>query len=303
MRRSPSSAALVIAVAIAACGRSKSEANLPSPTSSAPSVPGLDALRAAAPGSSAPSPAGREGTGTLLPREQAELAPKVSGVITEMKVEEGDDVKKGQLLFRLDSADASLKISQAQSALESAKLSLGAAELDHKRTKELYDAGAIGRAAYDTAKTRFDTTKTAVQQAEVAVAQSMKGAGDTAVYSPLNGVVTSRRRSVGESVSTVPPTIVLVVQDVSVLQVRARLPERALATIGPGSAVEVTMPAVGVTRRVVIKRVNPAVDPRTRTVEIVADIDNADRSLRPGMLAEVSFEVPAGSASATSVKP
>jgi cobalt-zinc-cadmium efflux system membrane fusion protein len=110
------------------------------------------------------------------------------------------------------------------------------------------------------------------------------------VYSPIDGVVTERRMNVGETATLMPPSVVLVVQDIERLQLRARLPETALRTLSEQSELLVTFPALEQSRRVRVKRIAPTVDARTRTIEIVAELDNRDRKLKAGMLAEVAYE-------------
>lgn len=242
---------------------------------------------------------GRVGTGTLYPRREAQLGPKVTGIISQLSVEEGDRVKKGQLLFRLDAAQASLAIDQAKAALASAEVALSQAKLDFDRTKALHERGSIAPASYDQAKARLDGAQTGVDQANVALQLAQKQAGDTAVYSPIDGVVVDKRMNVGETATMMPPSIVLVVQDVEDLELRARLPEAALRTVTEGSTISARFVALDVKRDVKIRLIKPIIDARTRTVEIVADVDNKDGKLKAGMLAEVSYgepEGPAGSA-------
>jgi RND family efflux transporter MFP subunit len=226
-------------------------------------------------------------TGTLYAREEAALGPKASGVLSAITVKEGDKVKKGQLLFRLESVQADLGVQQAKALLQAAEVGLRAAELDHRRTKELFDRGSVAAATYDQVQARYDSAKSAVEQAKVALSLAKKASGDSAVKSPINGVVSAKYKSVGETVTMMPPTVVLLVQDVSVLELRARLPERSLQTLTTGSSLVATFPALAVERTVSVKRINPSIEIATRTVEIVADVDNADGKLRPGMMADV----------------
>jgi multidrug efflux pump subunit AcrA (membrane-fusion protein) len=86
-----------------------------------------------------------------------------------------------------------------------------------------------------------------------------------------------------------PPTIVLVVQDQSVLELRFRLPERALGEIKVGDPITAKFDAMGVTRQAKVARIQPSVDARTRTVEVIAELNNADGGLRSGLLAEVTL--------------
>jgi RND family efflux transporter MFP subunit len=281
-------------VAVFACNRADVKKDVLPPASGAavapPVVPRLEHTASSADGSQADDDSSVfRGTGTLHPLKEAQLGPKSSGVIAAIAVEQGDRVKKGQLLFRLDSRQAQLAVEQAKTAVASAKVAEQTAELEFNRTKQLYEKGNVAQAAYDQAKARLDGATAAVNQASSAVALAKKVAADSAVHSPIDGVVTAKLKSVGETATMMPPTIILIVQDVSKLELRARLPERALGTLKAGDHVKLNVPALGEQLSVPIERINPSVDARTRTLEIVAVVDNAAGKLRPGMLAEVSF--------------
>ena len=228
-------------------------------------------------------------TGTLYPKDQAELGPKVTGVIRSIEVDEGDKVKKGQVVFRLDSAQASLVLQQAQTQVVSAKTNLRATELEFERAKELNARGSLPAATLEQIQARHEAAQNAVAQAEVAVAMAKRSLSDTVVTSPINGVVTARNKEPGETASMMPVTVVVVIQDVSVLELRVRLPEGSLKNLTEDSMLHVALPAVGAERDVKVERINPAVDVATRTVEVVAAIDNSDGSLKPGMLANVTL--------------
>jgi len=128
-----------------------------------------------------------------------------------------------------------------------------------------------------------------VQQGEAALAMAQKGIADAVVKSPLDGVVTAKLKSEGEMATMMPPTVVLLVQEQGTLDLRFRLPEKSLATVKPGGAVKARFDALGVTRDAKIVRIQPTVDARTRTIEVVAELDNRDLTLKPGLLAEVEL--------------
>jgi multidrug efflux pump subunit AcrA (membrane-fusion protein) len=86
-----------------------------------------------------------------------------------------------------------------------------------------------------------------------------------------------------------PPTVVLVVQDQSILELRLRLPEHDLGKVKIGDLVTARFDALGTTRQAKVTRINQAVDPHTRTVEVVAEIPNPDRTLKSGLLAAVEL--------------
>jgi RND family efflux transporter MFP subunit len=270
------------------CKRSSASQGLPPPTGSLaiPDVP-------------APPPsAGTDGateveqwvvSGPSAPVREAKLGPKASGVIAAMSVEEGDKVKRGQVLFRLDASTTAMGIAQAEAALATATVNRDAAESDFKRVQPLLERGSISPSAFDQAKARYDGAAAGVAQAQAAVNMAKKVTGDTVVVSPIDGVVAARKASVGDTVTMMPPTTVLIVQDVSSLEVRTRVPETWLRRLEPGKSIRIRFPYIEAQRVVPITRINPSVDSMTRTVEVVALVPNKDGALTAGMLVEVDF--------------
>ncbi len=228
-------------------------------------------------------------TGTTEAIDRAEVAPSMSAIIDSIAVEEGDKVKKGQLLFRLRGTDMSLRVDQARSSQKSAEVGLAAARVEYERMQRLLAKNAIEPAQFDRVKAQYDAAKAAVDQAKVGVSMARRGLGDATVKSPISGVVTDVPKNPGEMATMMPPTIVVVVEDQSKLKLRFRMPEGSLANLAVGAPVKVKLEAIGEEREAKISYVAPTVDPRTRTVEYVAVLDNADGKLKSGMLAVVTL--------------
>lgn len=283
--------------ALIACACAKAEndakgAGLPPPTGAGvapPTVPAVSDLMQGESATRAPGSSQFAATGTLFPREQAELGPKVTGVLRSVEVDEGDPVKKGQVVFRLDGAQPALMLQQAETQVASAKTNLRATALEYERAKELNARGSLPSATFEQIEARHEAAQNAVAQAEVAVAMARRAIADTVVTSPIAGTVTARYKEPGETATMMPVTVVVVVQDLSMLELRARMPESALRQLGPESELWVSLPAVGVERTVPVKRINPVVDVATRTIEVIAELDNGDGALKPGMLANVKL--------------
>lgn len=272
------------------CKRSDAAEQLvPATGKGAPPMPSMPSLES---NSSAEVASGNQtlrATGTTQALHQAELGPKMSGVLAAVLVDEGDKVKKGQPLFRLEANNVGLAAKQAQAALAQAKVGQTQAEIDYQRTKGLYEQGAVSPAVWDQTRLGFDRAQVAVQQAQAALSSAQSLVGDTTVYSPFSGVVTSKRKSTGETVTMMPPTVVLVIQDLSKIEIRVKLAESSLSRLHAGSPMKVHFPYLNADRDVPIDRVNPSVDPLNRTVEIVGVVPNDDKSLKAGMLVEVTF--------------
>ncbi len=217
----------------------------------------------------------------------------MSGTLTAVMVEEGERVKKGQQLFRLDARATRLGVTQAETALEGAVIARDNAQRELERQRVLAEKGTISAAVLERAEAAFNAATNGISAAEVAVSMARRYTSDSAVTSPIDGVVARKLKSVGETVTMMPPTTVLVVQDQSVIELRARIPETTLKHVKEGELITAHFSAVEVSRAARVVRIQPTVDPQTRTIEIVADVDNADNILRPGMYVEVELAPPA----------
>lgn len=230
---------------------------------------------------------------TALPREGVQLGPKMSGTLAAVLVDEGDRVKKGQVVFRVDASGAHLGVSRASAALQGAVIQRDNARRELDRQRQLAESGSISAAVLERAEAAFTAADNGLEQAQVAVSLARRSSSDSVVVSPIDGVVTRRLKSAGETATMTPPTTVLEIQDQSAIELRARIPEGALRVVHPGDRITAHFTALEVARAATIVRVQPTVDAQTRTIEIVAEVDNADGSLRPGMYVEVDLMPPA----------
>ncbi|MCY1012944.1 efflux RND transporter periplasmic adaptor subunit [Nannocystis pusilla] len=233
--------------------------------------------------------------GTALPKQEAELGPRMSGTLATVDVEEGQMVKKGQVLFRLDARSTRLGVSQAETSLQGAQIARDNAKRELERQQQLAAKGTVAAAVLERAESAFNSAENGVSAATVALSMARRGTADSAVVSPIDGLVAHKFKDVGETVTMMPPTIVVVIQDQSVLEVRARIPEAALRLVHVGDQVTAHFSALGVSREAKVVRVQPTVDAATRTIEIVTDVDNKDGTLRPGMYVELELRPPLAS--------
>ncbi len=283
-------------LALAACKKSESgKTELPPATGEgAPPLPDIPDLKATTVDAGTdvaarPDPVDARITGTLSARADVKVGPKTSGTIVSLAVDEGAHVKKGDLLFRLDTSDAQMMRRQAQTQLAGAKVQLEAAQREYDRMSRLVAENAMPRAQLDQLKSQVDGAKVAISAAKNSIAQANKMIGDATVKSPLSGVVLARTMSVGEYATMMPPSPVFVLQDQSTLELKFPLAERAITTLKTGDVVTVRIDALGQRRQAQVSQIAPMVNPQTRTIEVTALIENCDGSLVPGMMAEVSM--------------
>ena len=225
--------------------------------------------------------------GTLHTKTSADIATKVTGTITSMEVEEGDTVRKGQVLFRLDRRQAQLAVNQAKAGVAAAQSMLATATRELARVEALASRGSAPPATLDNARSSRDSAAIGVDQAKIALDLARRSLADMTMTAPIAGTVTAKYKNTGETVTSMPPTVVLTIQDQSTLELRVHLPERELRSLRQDSTLKANFPAVGVEKEVTVARIGSVVNPRTRTVEVFASVPNQEDLLRPGMSADV----------------
>ena len=165
------------------------------------------------------------------------ISSKYIGRITEQKVDEGDTVKKGQILVRLDDSDlraqrdqAVAQLEFAQHSLELAKVNVSKTELDLRRARIQYKSNVIPKEQYDHSLSAFDAAKAqqSIAASQIETARAQIGVidtqlGNTVIYSPMDGVVAKRWTLPGDVVQMAQP--ILSVYDIEHLWVTANLEE------------------------------------------------------------------------------
>jgi RND family efflux transporter MFP subunit len=283
---------ILLAVALTgACAQKKDGAASLPPASGEGAAPraALPALAHSSGDNAAAASTARTTTGTTFPRASAQVAPNMSGVLAQVAVEEGDRVKKGDLLFRLRGEDFELRVQQAQAALKAAEVGLAAVKVEYDRTQRLVEKNAVNQATWDQVQAQYQGAQVGIEAARVNLAMAQKARADAVVRSPINGVVTAKLKNPGEMVTMMPPSVVVVVEDHSTLELRFRLPEGSLSAVKVGDVLKAEFTAAGITREVTVTRISPNVDAMTRTIEVIAELPNPDDQLKAGMLAELSI--------------
>jgi len=285
--------AATLSLGLAACDREDTRPALPEATGErAPARAEIATPSAAASEPQAQASGRHRFVGSVVAKHHVELAPGMTGVIASIEVEEGDMVEAGQRMFRIAGSEVKLAVSQAQAALAAAEVQLAEAERETERTRKLAERGSVGAANLERAQAGVDAARAGVTQAKAAVSMARARTGELTVASPIAGVVTSKLKNVGEMATMMPPTIVLVIDDLLVVEVRVRIPELKLREVEVGSSVTVYFPALDERRELLVTRIGNAVDPRTRTIELIIDVQNPDLRVKSGMSVELELGRP-----------
>lgn len=229
-------------------------------------------------------------TGTTEPARVADIGPQMNGRISALLVDEGDEVKAGATLVRLDADEAALRIQQTAAGASQAKAQYELAKAEYERLAPLADRGTVTPQQLQRLSAQRDALKSAVEAALVAESDAKRMKGNTTVRAPFAGVISKVSVEVGEVATMTPTTILARLVDLSSVDVRVRVHERELSRINVGDEIEAKLPSSGQTAKGKVTFISPEIDPRTRNAEVLTRIPNPQRALRAGMFAEIRIK-------------
>ena len=185
--------------------------------------------------------------GRIIPITDVKISAYVPAKIVRLPVEEGDTVKKDQLLVQLDDTEYKAAVNQAKAQLSSANASLDQAQLVYKRQKELFEKKLSSEEQYDMAETELDLAKARYEQAVASLDQARYNLSKTTITSPMNGIVTSLNAEVGEIVMigtmNNPGTVIMAVSDMSEIEAEVEVDETDIAEVKVGQEAEIEIDA------------------------------------------------------------
>lgn len=240
-----------------------------------------------------PMPRSLSLTGTLRGQRQTDLAANAMGRVLDTFVERGAEVKKGDLLARVDTRAASLSAAEAQANAALARAMRDTSKRECERYEALLAQKAISPAEYDRVSDQCKTTPLSVAAAEARARGAAQVVGDGQIRAPFGGVVTERWIEAGEYVR--PDSKIVSLVSIDVLRLEFTVAEANIASVKEGGSLVFTVPAFpGRQFSGTVRFVSAALRETTRDLVVEAEVQNADRALRPGMFA--SIELSAGEA-------
>ncbi|MDY6842776.1 MAG: efflux RND transporter periplasmic adaptor subunit [Thermodesulfobacteriota bacterium] len=228
--------------------------------------------------------------GTLLSDEIVDVSPEISGRVSHIFADEGNIVKKGQLLARLEDERPKLGIESAQATLKEAKANLKYWEVTLQRQTKLLKDKMLSQQKYDLTETQAKLAAAKVVNAEAALNIAKKNLSDTYIYAPFSGIISTRYVSVGEYVNVMRSGKLFNLLSINPIKLNFTLPEKYAMSISKGQMVELETKALPHRKFTgEIYFINPQIDPKTRAIQIKALIHNEDHLLKPGYFADVTI--------------
>jgi RND family efflux transporter MFP subunit len=281
---------------------------------------------------SASAPAGTPiltASGYIVARREAIVSSKIQGRLADLRVEEGSQVRVGEIIARLESSDFVASVARAQAQVQQATASQGSADASIQRAEaDLAEArrqlGVSERLIADklVPVDQLDANKSRVKMADAALAQSRaerdrtiasaaQAAADltyaeaqlanTVIRAPFSGTVVRKMAEVGESVAPIPPGVnistasgaIVALADLATLEMEADVNEANVAKLTEGQPAEVTVEAFPDRKyKSVLRQVIPTADRTKATVLTKVTLSDKDKDLKPEMSAKVTFLEP-----------
>ncbi|MCP5144019.1 MAG: efflux RND transporter periplasmic adaptor subunit [Gammaproteobacteria bacterium] len=252
-------------------------------------------------------------SGKLAHEEEVKLSTEVIGKVSELYVEEGDHVSKGQLLLKIDDEAPTALVEQQrattriqQIAIESAKVRLANLELQWQRKKELHNRGLLDDDSFDAASNELDLAKLEIQTREASLAQARalleeaeKNLAKTRVYAPLTGIVTSLDIKVGEtaisSTTNVPGSSLMTIANPDSIHTEVNVDEADIANVAVGQEAEIVaiaypdQPMKGVVKSIAVSAKQPTGSQSLSFTVEIGFTDTGGAVPRPGMSARAEI--------------
>ena len=216
-----------------------------------------------------------EAVGTARARESVDVTSKTSNIVTAIRFDEGDFIRRGSVLVELDSAEARATLAEAQAALADS-------ESQYRRSRDLFNQQALSSSQLDQIEATLKANRARVNAATARL-------DDTIIRAGFDGRTGFRRVSVGSLVS--PGTVITTLDDSSIIKLDFTVPETFFYVLKKD--LPVTAASAGLPNRKFegkVTNIDSRVDPVTRSITVRAEIPNGDGLLRPGMFMTVNLQ-------------
>jgi RND family efflux transporter MFP subunit len=227
--------------------------------------------------------------GSIQPERKADLRAEVSAVVLQVLKENGEAVKRGDIIVRLDETSIRDNLNSANDAVRNASLALDQADRNLQRLKTLRASGMTSMQSLDDAEVRRNAAQSEVSASKARAASAQQQLQRTTVRAPFDGIVSERKVSAGDTAS-IGKELVKVIDPTS-MRFAGRVSADKIGMVKPGQ--NVSFRINGYTSqefRGKVTRVDPAANDVTRQVEVLVAFADSKKPLVSGLYAEGNIE-------------
>ena len=228
-------------------------------------------------------------SGSLQPEMRADLRAEVSAMVIKVHKENGEAVRKGDVLVTLDSSVLRDNLNSAEESLRAAAQSLDGAERQYQRIKSLQAQGMVSMQGLEESEVKRNAAQSEHVASKARVAAAKQQLERTEVRAPFNGVVSARKASAGDTAQIGKELIQVI--DPSSMRFEGQVSADQMGVLKVGQRVSFRINGVAqngdqLSSRGVVKRIDGAANPVTRQVSVIVEINSKDRPPVVGLFAE-----------------
>ena len=230
-------------------------------------------------------------SGSLRAVQSATIKARVAGELQGLQLREGDSVRAGQEVGRIDPTDSNARLRQAQQQADAAKAQVNISQRQLDNNRALVDQGFISRTALDTSQANLNAAQASYQAALAAADVARKALADTVWRSPITGQVAQRLAQNGERVAV--EARILEVVDLSRLELEALLPPADSVSVRVGQKARLTIEGNGEPLQATVVRISPSAQTGSRTVPVYLAVTppTGGPALRQGLFVQGELDV------------
>lgn len=226
-------------------------------------------------------------SGALRAVDISSVKARVAAEVREIPVREGDAVRAGQIVARMDVTEFQARVDQARGTLNAARAQLDIATKNRDNNRTLVEKGFISKNAFDNSASQYATAEANVEAAKGSLDVVQKLVNDTVIRSPIAGVVAMRYVQAGEKVSA--DNKLLDIVNLQKMELEAAVPTNDITNVAIGQRVTLRIEGLPQTIEGKVVRINPATQSGSRSVLVYVQIANPQNQLRSGMFAEAQL--------------
>jgi len=228
-------------------------------------------------------------SGTARADKVINLSFRSLGIVSQLDMKLGQQVKKGQLLSKLDNVQARLNYETAVASLNSAESQMNTAKLSLNRVRSLYEKGSSSLSDFEAAKNSFKTAQQSFESAKRSVAIQQDQIQYGYLYASADGVISSVAVELDENVSS--GQIIGVLNAGTDMEISLGLPESVINGVSEGMMVDIDFSSIPATKfKGKVTEVSPAVDVNTTTYPVRITVTDPSSEIKTGMTANVTFD-------------
>ena len=224
-------------------------------------------------------------SGSIAPFVQATLKSKVGGEVEQLRLREGQDVREGDVIARVDTRNLQAQYDREAAAVEKARADLELAKLNRDKNRMLLDQKFISQNTFEQTESAYAGSVASFKLAEAEARVAKINLDDAVIRAPFSGIISKRLVQPGEKVS--PDSAIVTVVDLKQMVLEAAVPAAEIPAVHVGQKVRFRVGGFGDrTFEGEVQRINPVTAENSRAITIYIAVPNADTALKGGMFAQ-----------------